>query len=226
MSFSPKAELRWVKENVADGELSVANDHLFSRFSPYALKGISSANPVTYILNQRMNFGLGVVTTSGAVARSELGIVSSTFNGLLEWWSRPAAPTLWVSDLHTASLSTPVGPRSLVVGLEEAPTLDAQTGPRVWLTGLDSKSGEQVFRCRLEDVSNVALFELGDTGMAVMSHTVSLGGGTDTCDDCDPRFAQTRNRFQWFDLPGLSARHGSWSGTNSDSAHSHHERLP
>ena len=56
-----------------------------------------------------------------------------------------------------------------------------------------------------------------------MLGTEPIGMGWPVCDDCDPKYARTRNTFAWLPLPGLSPSAAAWSGAWGNEGHSHHE---
>ena len=148
----------------------------------------------------------------------------------MPWWRRHASEVGWFvhppmhgpfgGNVHAARWATSNGTKPMVVALEENDVPGAMSA----VVGVDPFKGRSLFQCELADVDHIAAFEIGNGGIAVMSRTQPLGA-TD-CSTCDPRFAQTRNRFQWFPLPGISQGRATWNGAYGGPTHSHQEQRP
>jgi hypothetical protein len=203
MSFSPTAAVRWRSNVDGHGELGIADGEL--HFGSGTAIGGGEPHAFSY---STAPFGYGVISDGAVIAVRDNQVWSQR-------WSF-VAPAVPVGELHAATWSTSRGPRQIVTALIEGPTTQ--------LTGLDVNSGAVLFQCEVADLDHVASFEIGATGMVTMSHTTPLN--VDICSSCDPRFAQTQNRFQWFSTTTLSTGNASWNGPYGGPTHSHQERHP
>lgn len=212
ISFTEVGSQRWkgTVPSLPGGELAVANGILFHQHSIVGLSTIDGS--VAGVLGAE--FGHGVATRTTVIPG--VGVGSQGFSGfqagtLTPRWSQQFEVGNFTSDvLRLASWSTPAGPREVVLGFVAG-------GPIRSLGAWDPETGEHLFYCQVNE--DALLFEVGREGMALMSAYAPPQG----CPICDPRYAGTRNRFSWYDLPLLDRSTQPWSGTLGGPGHDHKE---
>lgn len=213
-SFTPSLQPRWRRfiTGLIGGELAVADGLLFQERSP-EVRLASTGNVVAVL---PAPFGLGVVGTGTAVATqpgSQTLTTISTTNTLPRW-QRTLTGTLGKSPLTIASWASPWGARDVALAF----TLD---GAQVRIEGTELLTGAAAFSCPVELPGLPAMTAITPGGIAVMLGTVPRAVGW--CEDCDPKYAGTRNSFAWIPLPGLQPSAAPWSGAWGNEGHSHHE---
>ncbi len=216
LSLSPAGAVRWKTHRYVGGELAVANGALYSGAVNSVVSTANGERLPTRGSPAFWSFGRGVVWGNAEAWPNQFDTLVLRDRAASISLSYPSTPNI---EAHAAWWSGADGSANRVALVIR----NASAGTPV-LTGVSLDDPTKQFECELADTSGVSLFELGKTGMVVMSQTVALG--LNDCASCDPRFAQTRNRFQWFDLPTLRAAPANWAGPYGGAAHSHQEQRP
>lgn len=213
-SYTPALQLRWRRYlvDVPGGELAVADGRLFLEKSDWMR---SAATGDTFGSPLPVRFGLGVAGRGIFVLQGDSIQARSTVDSMPRW-HRTLQGTVGPSPLTIASWRAPWGPRDVVLSF-------ATDGQQVTLEATDLLTGQQAFQCpvSLPDVPVMTAVTPG--GVGLMLHEGPAAPGWPRCDDCDPRWARTRNGFAWLPLPGVAPSRASWAGTWGNDGHSHRE---
>lgn len=223
-SYTPSLQLRWRRlvPGLQGGELAVADGLLFQQYSDEArqtqtgdvLAGISSP------------FGRGVigsgtlVTVASTWAPPLPGIErlsSHSTSTVTGGWVRNLGGIMGRAPLSIATWASPWGPREVVLAFEH-------DGVQVNLEAIELLSGALAFSCPVDLPEVPAMTAVTPGGVGVMVGTVPLNPSWPVCENCDPKYARTRNSFGWLPLPGLQPSSSArWSGPWGNEGHSHHE---
>lgn len=205
MSFTPSLALRWVRDvgSLRGGALAVGGGRLFHEFSSVAFDAATGV-ALTW---PPYAFGGGVIGDDVVVPQPGAGGAGLSAFALSDGSTRWAASPTWGSvssraPLVMAGLQTSFGPRAAVLSFD---TLHGQRR----LLAHDVGTGASLFSCPIDVLGEPGLVEVGPGGLAVGVPPTDEWGAF-MCADCDPGFAMTQVRFQWFDLPGVTGPVGRW----------------
>jgi hypothetical protein len=215
ISFTEAGSQRWkgTVPSLPGGELAVANGVLFHQHSIVALSTIDGS--VAGALPSE--FHHGVATRGTFIPGPQVGTTA------LRGFAAPSLAPAWayttpagkefVSDVaRLAQWSTRNGSRSVWLGFVGGSGATS-------LLAVDADTGDEAFSCPLAVPVDPLLVEIGRNGMAMMSAYTPPQG----CPICDPRYAGTRNRFSWYDLPLIERSAEPWSGLLGGPGHDHRE---
>jgi hypothetical protein len=217
ISYGPALQLRWSRwePGLAGGELSVGGGWLFHERVATPLRASTGApgGPLP------SDFGLGVVSRELAIAAPAARTASLTavdLASLMPRWRRTLGRGAWFTEapLALATFTTRAGPRPVVLAFDS-------DGATRGVSATDVETGAEVFRCPLAISDTPGLVSVAPGGLVVGVPIVPPSG--DVCWGCDPRYAERRVVFQWYDWPGLAAGAGRWNGQNGGGAHDHRE---
>lgn len=218
MSYTPDLRPRWKRfeAGLGGGELAVVRGALFHQASRRAWDAATGLELPAMV----DPFGPGVATASVLIP-GPLSLGRTTLYGLDRAFTRawetalPPGALLASDQLRLARWQTPEGERTVLLSFLSYPT----ESPSYALFALDAATGRAAFECPLAIPAAPLMVELGPGGAALMSASVPRGL---PCANCNPRYARTKNQFQWVPLPGLSPA-GAWGGTWGGPGHDHQE---
>jgi hypothetical protein len=130
-------------------------------------------------------------------------------------WNQPLNAAAGAA-VHLATLQTSFGPRTVLLAFTGTDAARA-------LTATDATTGLALFACPIDLPERPVQSALTDAQLSVMSGPVPITAGGPECDFCDPRWAQTRNTFRTFRLPGVSPAQAPWPGAWGGIGHDHRE---
>ena len=215
-SFSPSLQPRWRRHfpDLVGGELSVGTGLLFHEHSDEVL---STANGVTQT-TLPVPFGLGVVGTGLAALASPGSATLRTLatSSLTPGWTRTLTGAQSRAPLAIAAWASPWGPRDVALAF-------TQQGNSHRLEATELATGALAFECPVAIDEAPLMATLVPGGIAVMTGGHAPYMGNTRCDDCDPKYARTRNFFALLPLPGLTPSSSPWSGGWGNEGHTHHE---
>ena len=172
LSVSPSGIVRWKTHEYVGGELAVANGVLYggaasTRISTNTGERLAAASPFDL-----RPFGRGIVWGNAEAWPNEDGTFFLHDRSVDFELVYPSTPKV---ETHAAWWARADGTANRTTLL-----IRNTTSGRPRLTGISlddqhSSFPASFFECELADVFDVALFEVGQTGMVVMSQTVALG---------------------------------------------------
>ncbi len=166
-----------------------------------------------------MPFGFGVVARGAilpAPAPDAAAAMAIDPQTLAARWVRPLAAPASGGPVHLASMETSYGSRTVLLSF----TGDASTRR---LSAIDVPTGAALFSCPIDLPERPAQSALTAGQFTVMSGPRAVSEGFPACDQCDPRWARTRNTVRTFLTPQLTPASAPWPGAWGGIGHDHRE---
>lgn len=215
ISFTELGQVRWkgVIPKLPGGELAVARGVVVHQYAVSAFSTVDGT--VVGLLPDGFRHG---AATREALIPGPLagGNALSAFlqPSLAPAWSYtlPAGQSFASDVLQLSAWTTRAGARTVALAF-------ARTSGGTDLVGVDAATGQEAFRCPVTLPADPALAVLGAGGLGVMTPYAPPA----SCLVCDPRYATTRNRFFWLDLPLLGRPTAPWPGYLGGAGHDHRE---
>ncbi|MFT3708211.1 MAG: hypothetical protein QM817_11210 [Archangium sp.] len=213
-SFSPSLQPRWRVHDasLAGGELAVANGLLFQENTNEVRSSMTGTTVATFA----SRFGGGIVGDGVAV---QLDQQNRTVEAISTSGTHPVAWTYTLrgqperQPLFGAKWASPWGEREVALAI-------TNDQGQVRLEGIELITGAKAFDCPLS-VSEVPIAaSVTQGGLGLM---FGVTPAADSCANCDPRYARTKNRFAFIPLPTLSPSDAPWPATWGNEGHTHHE---
>lgn len=210
-SFTPALQPRWrvFASSMQGGELSIGDGLLFQERSPE----VRSTQTGAVVATLAAPFGLGVIGEGSAVSAGPGGLGALDTSTRQARWQRALGGSMGRAPLTVARWQSPWGPRDVALSF-------SSDGGAMQLDGTELLSGAAAFSCPVELRALPVMTAMLDGGVGV---AIPWEPDATNCEDCDPKYARTRNSFGVLPVPGLTPSKGAWSGAWGDEGHSHHE---
>jgi hypothetical protein len=216
MRYSQSLSLDWVtvEPGLVGGELAVARGTVFHERA----SRVWSAASGLPLGDLPVPFGFGVVARDVILpapaegATQAVGVDPVT---LALKWSQPL-PAAAGGPISLATMKTSFGDRTVMLAF----TGDA--GARL-VSGTDVANGAALFTCPIDLPERPVQSALTPGQLTVMSGPRPTVDGFPVCDQCDPRWARTRNVFRTWSTPQLTPASAPWPGAWGGIGHDHAE---
>ncbi|MGA9522296.1 MAG: tenascin-X [Myxococcaceae bacterium] len=220
LSFTRDGVLRWKhRYTQRGGELAVARGLLFPENGAMPLDAATgqALPPPPDLPGPIALLGRIVATSDRYVTSPTLpggSLLGHVYGGGLVWKNQLPDGDSFISKELRAAEWTP--PRTGAV-TETVVLAFAQRSSRTSLVAFQARGGQELWSCPVSSSGwTPQLFEVARGGFAVMDNAA-------TCGECDPPFANSSARFQYFDVQGLSPANVPWPGTFGGPNHDHLE---
>jgi hypothetical protein len=216
MRYSQSLGLDWVtvEPGLVGGELAVAHGTVFHERA----SRVWSAATGLPLGDLPVPFGFGVVASDVILpapaegATQAVGVDPTT---LALKWNQPL-PGAAGGPISLATMQTSFGPRTVMLAF----TGDA--GARL-VSGTDVANGASLFTCPIDLPERPVQSALTPGQLTVMSGPRPTVDGFPVCDQCDPRWARTRNVVRTWSTPQLTPAVAPWPGAWGGIGHDHAE---
>jgi hypothetical protein len=217
MRYSPQLTRDWVtvEPSLVGGEIAVARGTLLHERA----SRVWSTETGQAKGDMPVPFGFGVVARDAIFpaplpnATEAMAIDPVT---LAARWVQPLASPAAGGPVHLASMRASYGQRTVLLSF----TGDASARR---LSALDVPTGAALFSCPIDLPERPAQSALTAGQLTVMSGARPLVEGLPECDQCDPRWARTRNTVRTYLAPQLRPASAPWPGAWGGIGHDHRE---